>query len=340
MYFVSEAFTFNSAEDIPAKEDVYYFPSGLVTVTGETFKVCQSLNKTLVFPAGVTKIENSWAFESGITNSTLENVVFLGDMESVSTSGGGSWWKLTGKVYFANANDKSTSDVTIGGLAGKVVFCNAVDNTEHLYLVVSSTLPTCTEDGVNGYKCFCGVASEGAEVVPALGHDKNELLAKYFAEVNGTLDYYNDMVTEHSCTRCTETVFGWEKDTALFTKKGYSYSQFDSSSFSYTIYVNADAIKAYNEALLYGIVVSANVNGAPVTYADGVISHDNKTIAVEFQNTEIAYSIITAKLTNVGEGTSLHLSAYCVDNGAVSYLGHDTVTTVCETISHEALLTK
>ena len=340
LYFVSEAFDVCDLENLPEKPDVYYFPSGLVTVTGETFKVCQSLNKTLVFPAGVTKIENSWAFESGITNSTLENVVFLGDMEKVSTSGGGCWWKLTGKVYFANANDKSASDVTIGGLAGKVVFCNAEENTEHLYKVEANTLPTCLENGVNGYKCFCGKASEEATVVPALGHEKNELLAKYFAEVNGTLDYYNDMVTEHSCTRCTETVFGWEKDTALFTKKGYSYSQFDSSSFSYTIYVNADAIKSYNAELLYGIVVSANVNGAPISYADGVISHDNKTILVEFQNTEIAYSIITAKLTNVAEGTDLHLSAYCVDNGAVSYLGHNTVTAVAETISHEALLTK
>jgi hypothetical protein len=251
-----------------------------------------------------------------------------------------------GAIYFANENviddesaglNRKYNNVTWGGTA---YFCNAEGNTEHLYKVEANTLPTCLENGVNGYKCFCGVASENAEVVPALGHEKNELLAKYFAEVNGTLDYYNDMVTEHSCTRCTETVFGWEKDTALFTKKGYSYSQFDSSSFSYTIYVNADAIKSYNAELLYGIVVSANVNGAPISYADGAISHDNKTILVEFQNAEIAYSIITAKLTNVAEGTDLHLSAYCVDSGAVSYLGHDTVTTVCETISHEALLTK
>ena len=340
LYFVSEEFDVCDLENLPTKPDVYYFPSGLVTVTGETFKVCQNLNKTLVFPAGVTKIENSWAFESGITNSTLENVVFLGDMENVSTSGGGCWWKLTGKVYFANPNDKSESDVTVKGLSGKLVFCNADENTEHLYLVVSSTLPTCTEDGVNGYKCFCGVASETAEIVPALGHAKNELLAKYFASQNGTLDYYNDMITEHSCSRCEATVYGTEENTALFGKKGYSYSQYDSSAFSYTIYVNADAIKAYNEALLYGIVVSANVNGAPINFADCAVSHGEKTVVLEFQSTDIAYSIITAKLTNVSEGTELHLSAYCVDNGAVSYLGHDTVTTIAETISHEILITK
>ncbi len=340
LYFVNETFDPSDLDNLPSKPDVYYFPSGLATVTGETFKLCQGLNKTLVFPESLTSIENSWAFEAGINNPTLENIVFLGNMEKVSSSGGGSWWKLTGKVYFANESDKSTSNVTIAGLSGKYVFCNADGNTEHLYLVEANTAPTCLLDGVKGYECFCGKASDTAEVVPALGHEENELLAKYFASVNGTLDYYNDMVTEHSCTRCDATVYGTVYGTALFTKKGYSYSQYDSTTFSYTVYVNAEAIKAYNEALLYGIVVSANVSGTPISYADGAISHDDKTIAIEFQNTSVAYSIITAKLTNVGATTELHMSAYCVDNGVVSYLGHDAVNEVAETISHEILLTK
>ena len=203
-------------------------------------------------------------------------------------------------------------------------------------VIVSS----CTDDGCTELYCFCGKLIDRIDVVPALGHEANELLNKYFATVNGTLDYYSDMITEHSCTRCDAIIEGTEAGTALFTKKGYSYSENDATTFSYTIYVNADAIKAYNEALLYGIVVSANANGAPISYADGKISHDNKTIAIEFQNTDIVYSIITAKLTGVTATTELHLSAYCVDNGAVSYLGHSSVDKIAETISYEVLMGK
>ena len=319
------------------KPEVYYFPENVTEIKGEFFKGCTNLNDVIVFHENIHTIEEDYAF-NGTNQITL---VFLGDVYGLNTQSTANW-KTLKAIYFCNEKDvdMSSFETVQSNIASAFIFCNAEGNTTHLYKVQANTLPTCVKDGVNGYECFCGVASETAEIVPALGHAKNELLAKYFAEANGTLDYYNDMVTEHSCTRCTETVFGTEKDTALFTKKGYSYSQFDKTSFSYTIYVNADAIKAYNEALLYGIVVSANVNGAPVTYADGAISHDNKTILVEFQNTEIAYSIITAKLTNVSEGTELHLSAYCIDNGAVSYLGHDTVTAVAETVSHEALITK
>ncbi|MBO5379315.1 MAG: leucine-rich repeat protein [Clostridia bacterium] len=337
MYFVSSPFTFDSADDIPEKEDVYYFPSTLTTITGgELFKVCKSLNKTLVFPVGVTSISNAWAFEATINNPTLENIVFLGDMENINTT----TWKLTGKIYFANKNDKSASDIATYTNSKSTVFCNAEGNTEHLFLVEVNKLPTCTEEGVTGYKCFCGLASTESTVVPALGHEANELLNKYFATVNGTLDYYSDMITEHSCTRCDAVIEGKEAGTALFTKKGYSYSENDATTFSYTIYVNADAIKSYNEALLYGIVVSANANGAPISYADGKISHDNKTIAIEFQNTDVVYSIITAKLTGVTATTELHLSAYCVDNGAVSYLGHSSVDKIAETISYEVLMGK
>ena len=336
LYFVNEAFDPSKLNELPSKPDVYYFPSGLTTITGEAFKLCQGLNKTLVFPKGVTSISNAWAFEAGINNPTLENIVFLGNMDNINTGS----WKLTGKIYFANANDKSASDIATYSNSKSTVFCHADINTEHLFLVEVKTLPTCTEEGVTGYKCFCGLASDESTVVPALGHEANELLNKYFASVNGTLDYYNDMITEHSCTRCDATVYGTEEGTALFNKKGYSYSENDATTFSYTIYVNQDAIKAYNEALLYGIVVSANANGAPISIVDGALTHDNKTIIVEFQSTDVAYSIITAKLTGVAATTELHLSAYCVDNGAVSYLGHSSVDKIAETISHEALVEK
>ena len=121
MYFVSEPFTFTSDDDIPAKEDIYYFPSGLTKITDETFKVCRSLNKTLVFPEGITSVSNAWAFEAGINSPTLENIVFLGDMDKISTGS----WKLTGKIYFANPNDKSSADFSSYSNSKSTVFCYA-----------------------------------------------------------------------------------------------------------------------------------------------------------------------------------------------------------------------
>ena len=341
MYFVNETFTY---DNVPTKPEVYYFPKDLEPTTSgsdfnknSTLRNCKNLNDVLVFGTKVTVMQNDCFFQAAPKNK----VVFLADTTKIMC---GAWG--VAYIYFANQSDvdATTAGLTLktdyGPWGGTAYYCNAADNTVHLYLVESNTAPTCTQPGVTGYECFCGLASDESTVVPALGHEENELLNKYFATVNGTLDYYNDMITEHSCTRCDAIIEGTEKGTALFTKKGYSYSENDATTFSYTIYVNQDAIKAYNEALLYGIVVSANANGAPISYADGAISHDNKTIVVEFQSTDVAYSIITAKLTGVTATTELHLSAYCVDNGAVSYLGHNTVDKIAEIVSYEALTTK
>ncbi len=330
------AFFVQDPYDFLSKPEVYYFPKDLYLAEGETFDTFKYINKVLVFSADNITITNSWAFENVQYdgNGSKPTVVFKGDVSSINVG----YWNLE-KIYFANEND---IDAVSAGITGSktFVFCNADGNTDHIYLEKANTPPTCTEEGVTGYKCFCGLASDESTVVPALGHEKNELLNKYFASVNGTLDYYSDMITEHSCTRCDEIIKGTEEGTALFTKKGYSYSENDATTFSYTIYVNQDAIKAYNEALLYGIVVSANANGAPISIVDGALTHDNKTIIVEFQSTDVAYSIITAKLTGVTATTELHLSAYCVDNDAVSYLGHSSVDKIAETISHEALVEK
>ena len=330
MYFVNEPFTY---DNIPEKPEVYYFPANFSSISDQCiFRHCNNLNSVMVFDTAMTSIPNDYTFQ-GSSNST---VVFLGNMTEVDAKN----WGSVKTIYFANKADLQASDIaTLTGSQTKY-YCNAEGNADHLYKKEVNKLPTCTEEGVTGYECFCGLASTESTVVPALGHEANELLNKYFASVNGTLDYYSDMITEHSCTRCDAIIEGTEAGTALFTKKGYSYSENDATTLSYTIYVNKDAIKAYNEALLYGIVVSANANGAPISYADGAISHDNKTIIIEFQSTDVAYSIITAKLTGVTATTELHLSAYCVDNGAVSYLGHSSVDKIAETISHEALLEK
>ncbi len=201
------------------------------------------------------------------------------------------------------------------------------------------TDPTCVLDGGREAFCFCGLSLGKVEVIPMTGHTLKEVIDTYYPLVNGAHNYYGNRVNLCSCQSCTDEYEVDIENTALFVKKGYSYSEADTSTFSYTVYVNTDAVKEYGN-IMYGIMVSANANGTPISVVDGKIAHDGKTIVIEFQNTEVAYSIITAKLTNVNPSTELHLSAYAIEGEDVSYLGHDTVNKIAETVSYEILLEK
>ena len=61
---------------------------------------------------------------------------------------------------------------------------------------------------------------------------------------------------------------------------------------------------------------------------------------MEMQNASEKYSIIQVKLTNIGEGKELHLGAFASQNNTVTYLTHDSVSTVAEIVSHAILVEK
>lgn len=202
------------------------------------------------------------------------------------------------------------------------------------------TSPTCTVDGGTEAFCFCGISLGKTEVIPMTGHTLKEIIDTYYPLVNGAHNYYDNRVNLCTCQICPDEYETVIEDTALFNKKGYSFSEYEKTSFSYTIYVNIDAIKDYGEAIRYGIVVSATANGAPISLVDGKITHDGKTVVIEFQSARCEYSIISARLTNVGQATPLHLSAYAIEGDDVSYLGHDTVNKIAEIVSYDILLEK
>ncbi|MBO5091227.1 MAG: leucine-rich repeat protein [Clostridia bacterium] len=348
MYFVDKPFTY---DNIPQKPEVYSFPSkltGLATTNiekCETFKECKSLNDILVFPTGVTEIPDGWAF----CNSNSIKVVFLGDMTRVSTTGNA--WNNGGAItiYFCNPADKSDADITTSTSATRV-YCNTDGN--HLYKVATEKAPTCTEEGVKGYACFCGVASSEAEKIDALGHTAGtEILNKYFkANEDGSINYFANMVKVCACTVCSENAEFEIENTALFaTDKGYSFSETDASSFSYTLHVNENAIKNYlaeNAGFKYGVVVSANTtNKAPISIVDGAVNKNvAQTIIVELQGSTNVYEYVMTKLTFDAEnqGKSLICQAYAVDgaDNKVSYLGTDNTTINAEVISHAILVEK
>ena len=336
-----------NSPDETTKPKIYYVPDGIASIEGEIFKNCKNLNDIIVFNESITSISDGWAF-CGANAVTL---VFLGNITELSTSGT-AWTKQTA-IYFCNENDVDMNSFTSknqNGLASQFVFCNAEGNTTHLYLVEKNTAPTCTVDGVKGYVCFCGAASTESEVIKALGHTASEIIKnKYFTKnEDGSYNYFANMIKVCDCTVCdaTDVEFDYE-GTALFaTDKGYSFSETDASSFSYTLHVNVDAIKAYlaeNAGFKYGVVVSANTANNPISIVDGAVNKNvAQTIIVELQGSTSVYEYVMTKLTfdADNQGKELICQAYAVDgaDNTVSYLGTDKTTINAEVISHAILV--
>ena len=246
MYFVNQPFT---PDNIPTKPEVYYFPAKLESISGETFKTCTNLNSVLVFGEKLTAInhENApWVFNGCGNTSTI---VFLGDMTSVKIGRNTNefYWSVA-KVYFANKNDKSFADVGFSGTQtnGKVVFCNADGNTQHLFKVAVNTPATCVEKGVNGFKCFCGKESDDSEIIEALGHSKTTMVSIAY---NGNALYFEKGDVTYTCDRCLQNHVVEDEADALFMAVGYSYteSKVMSKAIMQSFGVNHKAIKAYND---------------------------------------------------------------------------------------------
>lgn len=339
---------------------------------GTFFKNCTSINDVIVFGESFQVVNANNMFQGMGTASSPKTVVFTADITQFIVTNDGAKY-IT--MVFSNAADKTPTDLGItrvrenknvaemyfyfcqtglkynyGVKTSQITDADAISEyvskleTEsspmHVRDIVNDlvTEPTCTVDGGRETFCFCGYSFGKTEVIPMTGHDLKEVIDTYYPLQNGAHNYYGNRVNLCTCQKCADEYEVEIENTALFNKKGYSFSELDSSTFSYTIYVNVDAVKEYS--IMYGILVSANTSGTPISLVDGKITHDNKTIVMEFQDTDVAYSIITAKLTNVKASTELHLSAYAVEENDVSYLSHDSVNAIAETVSHEILLQK
>ena len=369
----------------PTRPDVYYFPSTLTLLYkrdgGTGFDGNYNLNPVMVLPKSVTEL---WVWDGCFYNcGTADNqktIVMLGDMVNVRFNMRDS--RTVGINYvFANPLDQDLTSVNIVDTTDRtcynvtnetIYFCSTgktyalsqweahpdpatfefTTEDKHLYVIKKETAPTCTVDGVKGYVCFCGAASTESEVIKALGHTASEIIKnKYFTKnEDGSYNYFANMIKVCDCTVCdaTDVEFDYE-GTALFaTDKGYSFSETDASSFSYTLHVNVDAIKAYlaeNAGFKYGVVVSANTANNPISIVDGAVNKNvAQTIIVELQGSTSVYEYVMTKLTfdADNQGKELICQAYAVDgaDNTVSYLGTDKTTINAEVISHAILVEK
>ena len=251
------------------KPDVYYLPSSILKFDGEIFKSCQNLNNTIVFPENATSIPNGWAFNG----ANAVNVVCLGNMENVSTTGNA--WNSNVTIYFCNSADKSTADLTGINTSAKKVFCNADGNTTHLYKVSVNRAPTCTVDGVNGFECFCGEADLNNTIVdPAQGHAKTTIVEIAY---NSTNRFFEKGDVTYICGTCGENHTVANDANVIFTFVGFSATEkvMGTNAIIQSFKVDRDALALYNQNSELDVVGYGLVAGTELALGENAEIFDN-----------------------------------------------------------------
>lgn len=316
------------------KPEVYYFPTNLTALYGETFKGCASLNDVIVFPEDLTVLDNGWAF----CNTNAISIVFLGNMTNISTTGNA--WKQGIKIYLCNENDLSSADISTKYSSSAFVYCNADGNETHLYKIDKEA--TCTEKGGDDYVCFCGHINLNATATPALGHIKGEFV---------TIDYENGFFQNgyiyHKCERegCVEAErYTVKTDNeyvfpALFVANGYSVSVTGSMTQGFA--VNRGAYDEYTgkvEEITFGMVAAVKdarlgtENGVLFT-APGVKTHD-KVAAVDFTDKE--YNVVELVVNGLADYKDIEVFCcmYFTQGGSVYYANEGVVSSTATAQSY------
>jgi hypothetical protein len=329
LYFVDEPFTYKTLEEIPAEPEVYYFPSTLVTMTGEAFDGSR-LNDYVVFPAGLTDLSDGYTFEGSASNSGKPTVILLGDMQAVTIS---SWGVK--EIYFCNPAD---IDATSASLSGTITahYCNAEGNTDHIRSprLDDKTPADCDTPEISLTYCFCGYALGRQETAPAFGHKSDLTVVGW--NYNG--NYFANANLVHICTVCEEEYDGETvENSALFEALGYSASEDDATGITYEVYVNTNTVKEFKKydptaEIYYGIIVSAVPSATPLTYANNEVVAGTNTVKIDM--TGSVYNKITTKITNLPADITLNCSGFVCVDGVISYLNHETSDKEATIVSH------
>ncbi|MBQ4510586.1 MAG: leucine-rich repeat domain-containing protein [Clostridia bacterium] len=333
-YFVNEPFTY---DNIPQKPDVYYFPSGLTTVSGTVFRGCKNLNNILVFGQSTTSITRGWEFEEAAAgDGARPTVVFLGDMTSVNVNG----WNVNA-VYFANENDINASTAGVSGSA-TIYYCNAEGNTNHLTETSVDMPASCEVNAAKVISCFCGYETRQEVAGTALSHDYDYANSKATLVSLTYTSYTSKGKKVVACANCG--VNGEFEASALFVCQGYSTPLDGRGALAIGYTINNEAIKEYekttNKTLKYGVfavlkdklgtndIFDENGNTAP-NAVTAEVSGDNY-VAVEFKITGFtdtykdlklamgAYVIATENEASDGEVTESKPEYSYLQAGALS----------------------
>ena len=123
VYFVNEPFNVFDGDKLvenfvmPEKPEVYYMPSGLVSLGNSEFQDCNNLNNYIVFPEGVTSAGLGGCgqgafFGAGKGRTTPLKLVFLGDITGIRIrQNDGAYANI--HYIFANPNDLDLNSLTL-----------------------------------------------------------------------------------------------------------------------------------------------------------------------------------------------------------------------------------
>ncbi|MBE6664406.1 MAG: hypothetical protein E7602_07940 [Ruminococcaceae bacterium] len=357
----------------PTRETVYYMPSALSSIVGVEFRNCKNINDVVVFPTTLTSITQfEGAFSASGTSTCPKTYVFLGDMEKFTFSARDGRYNNV-SFLFANPNDKTVTSMTFQHsyqtaptncyayfcasgtyydlnykptvqkyiLTGEElkVYSYTEDMAQHIHNPRANKFceATCTDAAGDYQYCFCGEVLEFVQKgSDALGHLYNDLKDQFYPENN----YYANATCVYFCSQCSGDVTVEDAEgTKLFTAYGYSASEDDPSNVAFIVYANAENIKAYSEfkaiSVAYGLVVSANTNGTPLTYADGSLTESSNTVKINMTGTD--YNKLTVRVSNIGS-FALHCNGYIVVGEELFYLNHATVDTTAQTITYAEML--
>ena len=191
----------------------------------------------------------------------------------------------------------------------------------------------------NDYNCEtalgCIYAGDGCDFL--FEEARTHQMAEEYTYANGYLAFgeYKYACTNEGCS-CGET----EKIPALATSKGYSAQEgIKNGAIVFGIVFNRDAISAYESYLGtkidFGVLASSEKDNP----LNGDTSAKTGTIKSSFANTE--YSIFQIKLTNIPSekyDSLLHLGAYLVINGEISYVNNKEISKDSALISYDIVL--
>ena len=173
-------------------------------------------------------------------------------------------------------------------------------------------------------------------IAPPLGHDYGVEAPVRIDWIYVDNNYFANAKNKHNCTVCGVDYLGKDiENSALFEKRGTSVDEVNKNAIAHVIFVNLDAVRAYNEFLgegneiKYGVVAGVATDGMPLN-SDGTTN--GNAYACAFNGTY--YSILNVKLTNItNENLGLYCCAYIIDGGTVTYLHNDTVSQAAPTVS-------
>ena len=249
LYFVNEPFAVRDENGVilgenfvmPTEPEVAFMPASLTTIFGAEFRECKQINRYVVLPTGITKIEN---WEGAFSSTGIENkkgavtYIFLGDMQKLCYSAREGRYKNVSFV-FANPNDTDITSLTVqlgyraaaaNGFAyfcaGNVVYdLNSFIAENETYIVQTDDFaktiyteetqphfadpnktivsePDCVTNAFHTKYCFCGDKAGVTEVEgTALGHNHDITNGAILLAITYS-DYTKDGNKSVKCSRC------------------------------------------------------------------------------------------------------------------------------------------